>query len=234
MKTKTLLMYLGAILLSATLMICLSPQNSKALTLELNGVLSGYGPQTTAPWLTATFTDVADGVQLTLSGSGLTGEEFIQGNINDKDSTKGQFGWGFNFNPDKEASIASLAFTAVSGTLAVGIQKAADAFKAGGDGYFDILFAWDNKNRFESGDTAVYLISMAGLVAADFDFLSEGGSNGYSSAAHIQGISIAGVTEDGSGWVAVVPEPATIFLMGSGLLGAGIFLRRKCLQNTKK
>ncbi len=33
---------------------------------------------------------------------------------------------------------------------------------------------------------------------------------------------------------AVVPEPATIFLMGSGLLGAGIFLRRKLLKPKAK
>jgi hypothetical protein len=234
MKTKTVLMYVGVIFLSTTLILSFSPQTSKALTLELNlnGVFSGYVPQGTSPWLTATFEDVAAGVQLTLSGLGLTEGEFIQGNINVGNPTGSQLGWGFNFNPSKEGSISSLQFNPTGGSNQAAVwQVAADAFKAAGDGSFDILFAWDNENPFESGDTAVYLISMTGLLAADFNYLSENGDGlGYGSAAHIQGISIPEVTEGGSGWIAggaPVPEPATMLLVGSGLIGVGVFVRRK-------
>jgi len=216
-------------------LLLLSPTRSTALTIELDYVFSGDTPSgKVLPWLTATFENVTGGVQLTLSASGLTGGEFVQGN----DKGSGQFGWGFNFLND--TSVAELEFKYQSegstGPQASAVLKGTDQFNAGAQGGdFDILFIWDNKNRFGSGDTAVYLISgIDGLNDGYFDVTSEngGGEGIYRSAAHVQGIPIEIINgkREGSAWIAdgaPVPEPATMFLLGSGLIGVGVFVRRK-------
>lgn len=177
--------------------------------------------------ITATFTDVAGGVQLVMSASGLSGSEFI-----------GE--WDFNADPSLDLSQLSITFD--SGQAAQTVGKNTDSFKADGTGgSFDIQFAFatanNDPNRFTAGETSTYLFSYAGngtFNANSFNFLSAnspGNNPDISvSAAHVQAID----ADPTSGWVkgtvdpgAPVPEPSTILLLGSGVVGLTLLRRRK-------
>jgi hypothetical protein len=188
-------------------------------------------PAGSKPWATATFTSSSlDTVQLTLQAN------FSDGNFVDgKDQ---QFGWGFNYIGD----VSALFITSVGGTNpADNVLKAADAYKADGDGLYDILFQWDAKpgSRFEASQTAIYTLTAAGLTEANFDALSTptaGNGTTWHSAMHVQGM----VTDDPNVNSAFVgdgpapepaPEPATLLvwslLFGAGWVRLSVWRRRK-------
>lgn len=183
------------------------------------------------PWLTAILEDIGDNkVELVLSGAGLIGREFVSK-------------WFFNF--DVEGMLATgLTFEHRDGIEATSIATTADdkasGFKADGDGYFDIRFEF-GQNQFVQNSTSTYHITYSGsgvaLQAAHFNSASQYGIPGngnYYTAAHVQGI---GVNGEGSGWVGdsdggggggggEIPEPGTLLLIGSGLVGFAV-LRKK-------
>jgi hypothetical protein len=85
----------------------------------------------------------------------------------------------------------------------------ANAFKADGDGFFDLVFTFDQggAGRLNGGETVSLLILNA--TEGLFNVLSFGGGNspnGLYVAAHIGGIGPNGQL---SGWV-TVPEPTTV------------------------
>lgn len=195
---------------------------AQAVTFNLDHEFSGgTNPSGKAPWLRATFTDTAGGVLLTM-------DNLLQGST--------EFADAWYFNLDTELNPSSLTFTYVSGQQTAGAPlHATDSFKADGDGWFDVKFAWttqNNADRFTQGEQSVFLISgISGLTASEFWYSSlPGGGNGtWDTAAHVQGIS-----PNDSGWIGykgtpqTVPEPGTILLLGGGLLGlAGFGIRRK-------
>lgn len=111
------------------------------------------------------------------------------------------------------------------------IGTGVDAFKADGDGWFDILFDFppppgSQNARFTAGETVVYDITYTGPIDVNsFDFSSApGGGNGtFLSAAHVQQTGGG----SGSGWIgAAVPEPATALLLGGGLVALAAGRRR--------
>jgi VPDSG-CTERM motif len=112
------------------------------------------------------------------------------------------------------------------------ISLGTDAFKADGDGLYDILLQFDIAppgDRFDDSDSITYHITgIAGLVEGDFNFLStpSGGHGPFKAAAHIQGVGPEG---EGSGFIAPngVPDGgATAMLLGTALACLGAFRRR--------
>lgn len=181
----------------------------------------------TAPtgYLQANFTDVAGGVQLVITSNLTAGENLDPG--------KALY---LNFNPALNNLLSKLTFTLQGNTnfsQAAGVQTGANAFKADGDGYYDIMFTYNPSTKaFTSGQSQTYLITSAGGVihAGDFtQFYSSpgGGAGTWLAAIHVQNTPSGGGS---SGWVAgtgsPVPIPGAVWLLGTGLAGLGVFRNR--------
>jgi len=184
------------------------------LSLHMGTIYSGTGlPTNPPPWLNATFNDggSSGSVVLTISAAGLTADERVK---------------GVYFNLDPSINPTNLVFSAPtkSGTFDdPAISKGANAYKADGDGYYDILIEFTEDGAplaFNGGESVSYTITLASLTANSFDFLSApgGGAGQYNTAAHIQSLGTSG----DSAWI-TTPEPATMCLLGLGALA----LRRK-------
>ena len=199
------------------------PGQATTLTFGLDYEFSGATPPEGAtPWATATFDDSFGGantVRLTTSAVNLTDMEFISA-------------WYFNFDDTLDVTQLTFAPVDTSGSTPKKILTKQDAFKADGDGYFDIKFSFPTSNkgnqRFTSGETVVYDITYTsdiGVSAFDYGSAPGGGAGTYLSAAHVQGI---GPNDDDSGWIGTpVPEPATILLFGSGLIGIAVSCKKR-------
>jgi hypothetical protein len=222
---------------------CLGVLNAGASTLTYNfgQVSGGTAPAGSPPWVQAVFTDSglpADTVQLTLTAGNLAGGSFVSC-------------WFFNLDPSLDPTKLSFSPSGSTGLFTdPAISTAANGFKAGPDGKFDILFSFtstgDDSALFGNGDSLTYTITgLSGLTVDDFDRLSTcaGGSGDYASAAHIQ----SGPDGQGTfGWVNPttisanadiapnVPDSSmTIGLLGASLAGLGVFRKRMQARSSR-
>ncbi len=207
-----------------------TPAIAGVISFELDTEFSGATPpEGTAPWATATFDDSFGGsstVRLTMSAGGLFDKEFLSR-------------WYFSFDPTLDPSKLSLTPVDITAVALSGFSfsTGVDAFKADGDGLYDILFDFPPPpgkftSKFTAGESLILdLTYVSPISASSFDFLSTpgGGHGPFKSAAHVQGI---GPTDADSGWIAPgdgveVPEPTTLWLFGAALLAIGFVARRQ-------
>lgn len=221
-------LFTSSLLVTAFLVLIFAAGAQAALVLDFGVEFSGgMSPQSaTLPWIRATLVTDGNDVLLTMQALNLVGTEFVDE-------------WMFNFT----GNISNLTITPVStsGTLGpITASKGADAFKADGDGYFDIKFVFDNAppaDRFTNGDSATYRLAYTSpITELHFDTVSApggvGGHGPFTSAAHVQSIGTSG---KGSGWIAPlndysdepVPEPAPMVFIGVGLMAIGLYRVRK-------
>lgn len=199
--------------------------SAKAITIGLGSPFtSDPSPAGTAPWLTATFTDVSGGVQLKIDAANLSGSEFAS---------------DIYFNLDVSTTGLTSSQQAKTGTFTdptFAISGSGQWNKADGTGgHFDLVYSFDTSsgNTFGSGESVTFLLSgITGLTANDFNVLNTDGSPNYAAAAHIQSLSDGGSTWIGGGTdtrtnnVSVPDAGSTALLLGAALSGLGMMTRR--------
>ncbi len=198
-----------------TLLIVAPQAEAADVIYNFANVFSGGTPSGPAPWLTADFSDAgANTVLLTITAN-LTG---------------GQFATETDFNVDP-AKIAGLSYIQSTGVLATLFAPSEDAYKADGDGKYDIEIDFPTSGtRFTGSDVATFTFTGSGITAGSFDFLSspDGGPGPFHAAAHIQGIPGGG--EDSS-WISESAVPEPVFYQLGGMLALGTLgimrIRRK-------
>lgn len=209
----------GGLLLAA-------PAMGGTLVIELNHEYSGAAaPSGSAPWARATFTDKGGGVV------GLYLECLLQ-DTNEfmakaNGGTNNPAGWMFNLDPTLDSD--DLSFDHINGTDASTIYTSDNAYKAGPDKFYDIVFQFGS--GLIGGQTAEFDLTIAGggLLASSFDSITSGGpvgATGNHSAAHVQGIRTPSSGAGTSGWVGGGLGSSTVIpLPSAGVMGlAGLSL----------
>ena len=214
------------------LFVSLAPETDAAeIVFDYNYAYTGTAPSGMAPWLQVTFENQATNlVRMTLSAANLSPGEFVSN-------------WYFNLDPALDPGKLVFTYYDIGGPAANIRQIAKDAYKAPGDGKFDILFefpTWESTgaNRFDGSDSTLYMITyndpLLKINMKSFNFYSipaTGDGKSFLSAAHVQGISTgagSGHVSPGEG-ISPAPEAGTLLLFGIALIGQAGELRAAAL-----
>lgn len=195
---------------------------------EYTGATPPAGP---APWLNITIDDeIAPGSVAIVMTSFLTGTEYVKELLlNFEEDT-------FPLTPDDFVYLPS------SGPNPM-VNVGENAFRAGGDGFFDIRFDFDiasSGDRFGAGEHVMFLVMRPDISALSFDHLSVLGPTQWPTVAHICSIDPCGQE---SGWITVEdkhspvpePDPGTLLIIGLLLMGvAGLVNMRNKLETGLK
>jgi len=184
--------------------------NATIVTFTLSNEVSGSGGELTAP-ITVTLDDEnsAGTVNITIDMSGLQTEEFMSALY-------------LNFDPAK--SPAGMTITDTGAQASTSIAAGSDCCKPDGQADHDVQinFPEAQADRFTGGETYTGTLTLVGLLATDFEFLSESGN---CAVARVQGL---GPDAQNSGWFdcgdeppqeVVEPGSLALFGLGIGLLG---------------
>jgi hypothetical protein len=171
--------------------------------------------------LTVTITDIAGGVELA-----------FQNNFVDAGAFPGAFYFNTTFAPLTNAAGSCVLCGSIG---APSFSFGSNAFKADGDGKYDILIDMDNappSDRLEPGESATMriLADNVGFNAASFLSLSapDGGHGPFEAALHLQSLPQGGSDWlSASGTVTSAPEPGSMLLFATALIGGARRLTRK-------